>query len=188
MSDAQDTQGLPSKQETALADPPICVKIPVVIGQNSCEVMVVTEIPTPSLYEIKDINETVSVTNCLVQTNLVIINVVLHKDINYKQVTDTISYDTNLTAFTGPVVASTTDLPFHCFMDIPGALPGDDCQVESASVIGEKDELINPNSSNSPTTFDSLMEKAVIQVVVKVTRTQQVTVSSLTPSVCPPSP
>ena len=166
------------------ADPNLCIKVPVVIGQNSCEVMVVTQVPlSPPLFEIKDIAEDVSVDNCLVQNGLVIINGTLHKDINYKTLDGSVqSFDGGQIA-TGDVVHTTVWLPFHCFIDVANALEGDDCQIESATVIGEKDEPKDPNDGDP--TFNTLLEKAVIRIVAKVTRTEQLTVSATQPGVCP---
>ena len=170
-------------------DPNRCIKVPVVIGQNVCEVLVVTEIPLdPPLFEIKDISKSVTVENCLVQDGLVIIDGTLRKNINYNTLDkeEVVPFpDGGLGAQIahGKVVHTHVWLPFHCFVNIAGALTGDDCQIESAEVVGEKDEPIC--AVDSEPRYHKLLEKAVIQLVVKVTRTEQVTVSTLTPGVCP---
>lgn len=178
-------------------DPKICIKVPVVVGQNSVECMIVTRIPLkPPLFAIKDITKHVTVDNCLVQDGLVIIDGTLHKNINYKTLksfSDFPDGGAGAMIADGDVRHTHVWLPFHCFVNIPGAQVGDDCQIESATVIGEKDEPLDPlkhpeepmDADDCPLVYRTLLEKAVIQLVVKVTRTEQVTVHASTPGVCP---
>ena len=73
----------------------------------------------------------------------------------------------------GDVRHCTVEIPFHLFVEVPGAEPGDNCEVIDAIVAGEFDKLIDKNSDG---TFNKLLEKAVIKIRAKVTRTKHLKV------------
>ena len=173
--------------------PPTTIKVPVVIGENFCQVLVVTEIPLdPPALTIKDIDKEVKVTNCKVIQDKVIVNGILHKNINYKtldeckrtdehEMEDRHHLKDDFHLVCGDVRHCSVDIPFHCFVEVPGAEEDMDCQIEAAFVEGEKDELICPTKKD---TFKVLKEKAIVRVDVKVTETRQLCVNA-TEGACP---
>jgi len=149
------------------------IKVPVVINTGSAQILVVTEIPlTPPAFEIKDIDKEVIVEQCKAITDKVIINGILRKNINFKTFESEDTFD-NVSRVCGDVRHCTVEIPFSLYIDVPGAMEGDDCQIEDAFVEGEKDELLNPTEQG---TFETLLEKAVVKIEVKVTRTDQIDV------------
>jgi len=150
------------------------IKAPVVVGDGSCQVLVVTEIPLdPPAFEIHSITKKVNVEQCHAVHDRVIINGTLNKNIIYKTLTDTDTFNGN-TRYCGEIRHCTVRIPFHCFADIPGARENDNCQVERAEVIGETEQL--QDSGDDCNTSETLLEKAIILVEVKVTRTEQLPV------------
>jgi hypothetical protein len=67
----------------------------------------------------------------------------------------------------GDVRHCTVEIPFHLFVEIPGAREGDICEVEDAIVAGEFDKLIDKCEDG---TFAKLLEKVVVKIRAKVVR------------------
>jgi len=74
----------------------------------------------------------------------------------------------------GDIRHCTLFIPFRLFIEIPGALEGDTCEVVEACVLGEVDSLIDDNNDGL---FERLVETLDIQVRVRVTRDTVVNVS-----------
>jgi len=149
------------------------IKVPVVIGEGCCQVLVVNEIPLdPAALEIESIDKTVTVDHCAVVPDRVIINGTLRKNIVYKTLEDEDVVD-DIPRQCGQLRHCTVEIPFSCFIEVCGAKPGDDCQIERAEVEGESDELIEETDEG---TFEALMEKAIVVIEVKVTREKQIDV------------
>jgi hypothetical protein len=74
----------------------------------------------------------------------------------------------------GDVRHCTVEIPFHLFVEIPGARDGDVCEVEDAIVAGEFDKLIDKNPDG---TFNKLLEKVVIKIRAKVVRMRHINVN-----------
>ncbi len=155
------------------------IQVPVVVGDGSKQILVVSKFticpPSPPVFRIKDIDKEVVITNKKVIFNKVILNGYIDKNINYKTI-EHIHTDEGVTSYNGPLYHSTTQVPFSAFIDVEGALEGDDCEIERAYVEGEKDELYEPNAQQ-PEAYNKLLEKDVVKIVLKVTRTERITVN-----------
>lgn len=147
------------------------IKVPVVVGHGCCQVLVVNEIPLdPPALEIEEIKKEVVVDHCSVVSDRVIINGTLHKNIVYKTLEDCDEFD-GIPRRCGELRHCTVTIPFSCFIEVPGACPGDHCQVEKAAVEGESDQLLDETNQE---TYETLEEKAIVVIDVKVTREQQI--------------
>ncbi|WP_427339753.1 DUF3794 domain-containing protein [Caloranaerobacter sp. DY30410] len=158
------------------------IQVPVVIGEGYKQFLLVTILtihpPSPPVFRIKDIEKEVIITNCKVIKDKVIINGIVDKNINYKTV-EHVHEDEGRPVVNGPIFHYTTQIPFSTFIEVPGAMEGDNCEIEAAVVEGEKDELIDPNvptNNNDPVTYNKLKEKLVIRIDVKVTRTEKINI------------
>lgn len=157
--------------------PPVCIKVPEVVGLGECQVLIVKKLQLEgAAIEIDHVKKTVEILpdESMVFDGKVMLDGMLHKDIIYKVKKGG--------GHCGPVMYCVADLPFSCLVDVPGAMEGDDFQVEFADVIGELDLLDPPNGGDGVTT--GLLEKTVVKVVVKVTRLVQITVPTA-PDQCP---
>lgn len=153
------------------------IKVPKVIGTGSAQYLSVADIPfVVPVFEIVDIIKKVNVTSCKVINGKVIINGELNKNIIYKTRENEEIFD-NVTRVCGDVVHCTVNIPFALFIEVSGAIEGDDCHIEDAFVEGEQDieQDFNPDG-----TFNCLHEKTVLRVDVKVTRTEQICVETST--------
>ncbi len=123
--------------------------------------------------------------DCAAACDKVIINGRLIKNITFKTIKERDCHG-DLNRVCGDVRHCTVEIPFHLFVELPGAKEGDICEVEDAIVAGEFDKLICPNSDG---TFNKLLEKAVIKVRAKATRVRNLKVDAkdVTPDrlVCP---
>ena len=153
------------------------IKVPVVVGTGTAQVLVVTEIPlSPPAFALNEVDKEVRIEQCEVITGKVIINGILHKVIQYKT-KENVDLIHGVKRVCGNVRHCTVDIPFHLFIVVPGALPGDECHVEDAFVEGEKDELLDQHDD----CFKKLLEKAVVRVDIKVTRSEQIHVEEEDP-------
>ncbi len=151
------------------------IQVPVVVNQNSAQVLVVTEIPlTPPAFKIDEIHKLIEIDDCAAACDKVIINGRLIKNITYKTLKERDCHH-DLKRVCGDVRHCTVEIPFHLFVDVVGAEDGDDCEVIDAIVAGEFDKLIDKNSDG---TFNKLLEKVVIKVLAKVTRKKHLKVSA----------
>ncbi len=186
---------------------PICLSAPVVAGAGETEVFEVislsipallaaiapllpTGIAAPMLSEVVALTKRVTITDCEVFNGKVLVNGILHKDLLLKILPTTPS-----TALAGAVVGSTmcvlsagtpvdlaVDCPFGACITVPGACPGDRCQVELACVDAEKELLIDTTGTGVASIFE---EKVCIRIQVKAIRNQQVTITPTLPNICP---
>lgn len=148
------------------------IQVPIVVNTGKAEVLVVTEIPlAPAAFEIKIIEKKVIIDDCEVIPDKVIINGTLHKNIVYETKESTTTCEKKIRRVCGNVRHCTVDIPFSLFVRVPGAKEGDVCQVLDAFVEGERDELKDTTKDG---TFETLLEKAVVRVDVKVVRTDHI--------------
>lgn len=185
---------------------PICIRAPVVSGLGEAEVLqrLVLDLdalisaasatgllPLTTVYVADAVllTKRVEITQCDVFRNKVLVNGLLHKDILLKvapvtpvsltgvEVTNT---DCDIT------VAFPLDLiiecPFSACVAVPGACPGDTCEIEKACVDAEKEVLVNTDPDPYP---EQLEEKVCIQLVVKTIRDRQVTIVPAEVNICP---
>lgn len=173
----------------------ICIKVPEVIGRNRCQTLVESVIPFPSRYpavEIKDIHKEVRNLIVHVCKDKVLINGILHKNINYKTFEGNMDYglcDDKYDSFYGSVRHVAVNIPFACFIEIPGAQPGDDYQIEFAGVeeCCEVDILEEPFpvSKLNVLAYKRLREKEIVKIDIKVLRPVQITIKPEHCNICP---
>lgn len=110
----------------------------------------------------------------------VIIDGYVDKNVIYKTITDTTEHDVN-----GPVFQFTTRANFATFVEVKSEEPlkkDDKVEILKAVVEGEKEELIDPNpvAPGAPdwaVTYNKLLEKMIVKIKLKVTRTEHVPVT-----------
>lgn len=98
--------------------------------------------------------------------------VALPKNINFKTVELKDTFNDNKRVC-GDVRHCTVEIPFHLFVEVEGARPGDHCQIERAFVEGQLQELLDVDHDKC---VRKLLEKDIVRVEVKVTRTEQIDV------------
>lgn len=177
-------------------EPKKLIQVSKVVGFGEKQEFVVRELtispPSPAVFRIKDIDKIVVITDLklvpLTMDNYgskgcdkfrakVIINGFVDKNINYKTITDFTETDVN-----GPLFHFTTRVEFATFVEVVATEPikeTDNVEILSAVVEGEKDELLNPNPvpEGAPSwavTFNSILEKMIIDIKLKVTRSDHV--------------
>lgn len=172
-----------------------CLKVPEVIGRNCCQILLETEIPfdprCPAL-EIKDITKEVTELDLCICKDKVLVNGKLHKNINYKTL-DTCGKVkcccNELDLYYGDVKHVSVTIPFNGYINLPGARPGDKCEVEFAGVEDgcEEDVLIDHCyiKGFAPRVYKKVREKVIVKIDVKVLRHVQITVDPKMPNICP---
>lgn len=172
-----------------------CVKVPEVVGRNYCQILLENVIPFapchPAL-EIKDIKKKVKDLNIKVCKNKVLINGVLHKNINYKTLEKTHSYKHDCQSYRikyGNVKHVAVDLPFSCYIEIPGAREGDYYEVEYAGVEDSCEivKMLEPVKYRDCciTLYKKMKEKCIVKIDIKVLRHCQITILPNKPNICP---
>ncbi|MGE5674843.1 MAG: DUF3794 domain-containing protein [Mycobacterium leprae] len=147
------------------------IQVPVIVNRNEAQVLVVTEIPlTPPAFKIDEIQKLIEIDDCATGCDKVIINGRLIKNVTFKTKKE---HDKchEMHRVCGDVRHCTVEIPWHMFIDVKGAKPGDICEVEDAIVAAEFDKLIDKNCDE---TFNKLLEKVVIKVRAKVVRTRHI--------------
>lgn len=171
-----------------------CIKVPEVVGRNSCQVLLECTVPFPCQYpavEIKDVMKNVKDLFIKVCKNKVLINGILHKNINYKTFEDSMKdkCDCHYNTFYGDVKHVSVEIPFNCFIEVPGAMPGDDYQIEFAGVEDccEVDILEEPFCvpSTNVIAYKKVKEKVIVKIDLKVLRYVQITVKPECCNICP---
>lgn len=157
-----------------------CIRVPEIVGRNSSQVLIESVIPFPELFpavEIKDIKKEVKSLLVHVCKNKVLINGVLHKNINYKTFEGGMKCG-KLDTFYGDVRHVGVDIPFATYIDMPGAKPGDKYQIEFAGVEDdcEIDILEDPIPKCSVKAYKKLREKVIVKIDIKVLREVQIMV------------
>jgi len=174
----------------------ICIKVPKVVGRNDTQILVEAVIPFPPEYPavaIKDIQKEVKDLKIFVCNDKVLINGVLHKNINFKTFEDELEKVCKcefIDVYFGNVMHVGADIPFAGFIEVPGAKKGDGFQVEFAGVEDccEVDILEDPvcvKEDKSITAFKRLREKVIIKIDLKVLREVQITVKPEECNICP---
>ncbi|AEY67805.1 DUF3794 domain-containing protein [Clostridium sp. BNL1100] len=171
-----------------------CIKVPEVIGRNNCQTLVECVIPFPEQYpavEIKDIHKEVRDLIVHVCKNKVLINGILHKNINYKTYEGKCDFYCGYQkydSYYGDVRHVAVNIPFACFIEVPGARPGDDFEIEYADVEDscEIDILEDPIwEKGSVKQYKKLREKVIVKIDLKVLRHIQITVKPEKCNICP---
>ncbi|HEY3368992.1 MAG TPA: DUF3794 domain-containing protein [Symbiobacteriaceae bacterium] len=151
------------------------IQVPVVVNSNTAQVLVVTEIPlSPPAFKIDEIQKLIEIDDCTTGCDKVIINGRLIKNITFKTAKERDCHH-EMYRVCGDVRHCTVEIPFHLFVEIKGAKPGDKCEVEDAIIAAEFDKLIDPCEDG---TFNKLLEKVVIKVRAKVVRTRHLKVDA----------
>ena len=134
------------------------VKAEEVIGENTKQELVSNQVtlPVPAL-KIADIDAEIRITDTEVITNKVIIQGVIHKQVFF---IDQNNVERHIAE----------DVPFSTFLDIPGALPGDNVQVRATI------ELVKRQLNTIPGAI--LSQETVFEIFVKVHRTVQINVET----------
>lgn len=185
---------------------PICISAPTVSGVGETEVLerIVIDLAalaaagaaagilssaTLEAVEVVALSKRISITECEVFTNKVLLNGVLHKDLLFKfaTVTQVTEADVLLTSNDCTLTLAETldlvvDCPFGACIPVPGACPGDTCLVENACVEAEKELLIDLDTDGMADQFE---EKVCILLQVKTIRNRQITITPNTDNICP---
>lgn len=129
------------------------VKVPVVIGENTTQQMLVTDLCLNyTAIKVRDIDACVRDLTATVISDKVIVQGILHKQIFFVDVKNVVRHQHE-------------NIPFSFFVDVPGAEPGMDVQIHPI-IEHIKTELLMNNTV--------LHQKVVIEFFVKVTETQQI--------------
>ncbi|MGO0122896.1 DUF3794 domain-containing protein [Desulfothermobacter acidiphilus] len=147
------------------------IKTELVVGEESTEILLVTDTITftTPVYEVLQEEIKIKVTDCYACTDKVIFNGEARKNIVYKAPPDPYTGE-------GAVVYHELVLPFAGFVNVPGALPGDHCQVVAATV---KDAtVLIPITKDALGHILTAKQKMVAAITIKVVRTEQITVAS----------
>ncbi|MEW6769817.1 MAG: DUF3794 domain-containing protein [Bacillota bacterium] len=154
------------------------IKTEVVVGEAATQVLVIKEdvIFDPPLYKVIQEDLTVEIGDCLVCADKVLFNGKLIKDIIYKGVGCERGF------IEREVRWVEVSVPFAGFVDVPGAQVGDGCQVEFAGV---KDcNFLIPTETAQVEDRTGLigvvrkaLQKTIVDVTVKVVRTEQIEVA-----------
>ncbi len=132
------------------------VKLEAVVGENIKQDMVVNEIELPFLaLKIADIVAEIRINDIEVIPNKVIIQGIIHKQVFYID-------ETNIERHIAE------DVPFSTFLDVPGALPGDNVQVNAVIEIIKRELNAIPGNI--------LTQEIVFEIFVKVHRTEQMNI------------
>lgn len=145
--------------------------LPVLIGEGTGQVLEDVEVTFPEkAVEIKEPEKRVEIERCEVIPDKVIVIGRVIKNIPFK----TKKSESFLPAdgrririICGDIRHCTLFIPFKLFIEIPGAQPGDECEVVKAKVTGEVDTLFDDTGDGF---FDRLVETINIHVEVRVTR------------------
>ncbi|RDV83445.1 DUF3794 domain-containing protein [Ammonifex thiophilus] len=130
-----------------------------VVGIGSTQILLVRDITfAVPVYEVVEELFTVNITDCHVCTDKVIFNGTVEKNIVYKTPPGVTGE--------GTIAYHKEDFTFSGFVTVPGAKPGDKCQIEKAEV-GDCRFLI---PATSPP-YTSARQKFIVDVAIKVIRT-----------------
>jgi hypothetical protein len=184
---------------------PICIAAPSVSGIGETEVLerIVIDLialaaggaaagilTSPALIpiEVVVLSKRVTITECEVFTNKILVNGVLHKDLLFKFASLTEVSETALLSGGDCelTLAETLDLvvdcPFGACIPVPGACPGDTCLIENACIEAERELLID---TTGDTIADQFEEKVCILIQAKSIRNRQVTITPNAENICP---
>ena len=157
------------------------LQVPVIVGEGEDEFFIEKDInvspPSPPVFMVKDVKEWVDVYSYKVIKGKVLFNAYLWKDINYKTVEHVHDETVN-----GPVYHCTTKIPFGGFVVIKPypceeVKEDDNAELLESSVEGKKDVWHDECKIEGVTVYKKVLEKTIVKVKFKVTRTQHVPVS-----------
>ena len=142
------------------------IKTEVVVGEARTQLLIVSDPVTfhTPVYSLLDAVGEVSIDHCLVCTDKVLFNGTLTENLIYKERPHPATGE-------GRILYHELKLPFSGFVALPGAKPGDNCQVESAGVGGGN--FLVPLMADAAG-IRIAVEKAIVEVKLKVTRVEQV--------------
>jgi hypothetical protein len=189
---------------------PICIGAPVVSAIGETEVLerIVIDLAdfitgaigagilpvgfTGDILEAVVLTKRVTITDCEVFQNKVIVNGCLHKDILFKIApagatpppTTIFPNGADCTITFAETVDVVIDCPIAAVISVPGACPGDQCEVVLACVEAERDLLIDTDGDGTAELFE---EKVAILIRVKTIRQQLVTIQPVA-NICPTFP
>lgn len=161
--------------------------LPVLIGEDSAQVLedVEVEFPEPAV-DVEEPVKRVEIERCEVIPGKVIVigRLVLNVAFKTRRCDGNANGNGNgngngvadparTRIICGDLRHCTAFVPFRLFIEVPGAAPGDDCQVVRACVNGEVDTLIDDKNDGL---FDRLLATVDIEVTVRVTRDMVVNV------------
>lgn len=130
--------------------------------------------------EVVALSKPVTITECEVFANKVLVSGVLHEDLLFKFKAATSVSEALLTAndcaltLTEPLNLA-VDCRFTAWIRVPGACPGDTCLIEKASVEAEKERLIDTDRDSVADQFE---ETVCISIKAKTVRTRQISLSA----------
>lgn len=156
------------------------IKADVVVGEATTQVLVVSDrikFCTP-VFKVVEERTDVKITGCHVCTDKVVFNGELQKNIIYKEPPNECG------CREGHLIYHELVLPFAGFVEIPGAQPGDICQVEAAGVKDGCNFFI-PLESDAEGCVVAAKQKTVVEVTLKVLRPEQIDVAVVAPVVDP---
>lgn len=184
---------------------PICIAAPSVSGIGETEVLERIVIDLVALaaagaaagilttatlepIEVVVLSKRVTITECEVFTNKILVNGVLHKDLLFKFASLTTVSETALlsggdcTLTLAETLDLVVDCPFGACIPVPGACPGDTCLIENACIEAERELLID---TDGDTIADQFEEKVCILIQAKSIRNRQVTITPNEDNICP---
>lgn len=189
---------------------PVCVSAPVVSGAGETEVLERIRLSVPALLtaiapflpatlvapvlkEVVVLSQRVTITDCEVFNGKVLVNGLLHKNLLLKvfptttspALTGAVIGGGDCTVAVGTPVDLAVDCSFGACIPVPGACPGDHCQIERACIDAEKELLIDTTGTGMPNLFE---EKVCILLQVKTIRNTQVTITPNAVNICPTFP
>lgn len=156
------------------------LQVPVIVGKGSAQFFVEKDVtispPSPPIFKIEEIDKKVVITDVSVIPGKVIFNAFIWKNVIYKTVEDVCDGIVN-----GPLFHATFKVPFGGFVEIEPIgcnkiKESDVAEVIEAFVEGEKDFLHCETTIKDVTVFNKLLEKDVVKITFKVTRTEHIPV------------
>jgi hypothetical protein len=171
----------------------VTIQVPAIIGRGEKQELVTRLLtispPSPPVFRIKDIDKEVVITNTVLvpEAKKVIIDGYIDKNINYKTIAEFTEE-----AVDGPLDQFTTRIEFATFVIVNSLVPlrpTDQVEILSASVEGEKDELMSPNSVpvGAPSwavTYNQLLEKMIVKITLKITRIEDIPITPASSRMC----
>lgn len=155
------------------------------IGENSCDSIIEFTIPFPEkypAYELADSLTNINVTNTYILKDMVLLNGLIHKRVCYIAFEEQYNYvytDHSLSGIVGNQKTLILDIPFECSIKIPGIMQKDVVNVEYAGSEPSNviDILEAPIKRGNVILYNSVKEKLIVDVHVKVFRTVQAKLS-----------
>jgi len=151
------------------------------IGENSCDSVMEFSISFPEKYPAFELVESltnVNVTDTYILKDTVLLNVLIHKRINYIAFEEQYNFGhtgQNLPCVSGDQKVLITDIPFSCTVKICGISPRDTVNIEYAGADPSDviDILESPVKREDAILHRGLKEKLVVNIHIKVFRTVQ---------------